>query len=65
MSSIQVTVIERDGKPEYAVIPYDEFLRLQEIAEDMLDLQELREAKKNEGDAQTICFKDVKQLLDV
>lgn len=30
-------IIEKNGKPEYAVIPYDEYVRLLELAEDGLD----------------------------
>lgn len=37
--------IEKEGKKEFAVIPYDEFLALQEMFEDYQDLKDLREAK--------------------
>ncbi len=35
-----VQVIERDGKPEWAVLPYDVFLRLAEEAEMLQDIQD-------------------------
>jgi len=38
-------IIQKAGKNEFAVIPYDEFLRMQEELEDLRDLQELRKAK--------------------
>jgi hypothetical protein len=38
-------IIEKSGKKEFAVIPYKDFLRMQEELEDLRDLQELRKAK--------------------
>ena len=38
-------IIERAGKKEFAVIPYKEFLRMQEALEDYHALKELRKAK--------------------
>jgi PHD/YefM family antitoxin component YafN of YafNO toxin-antitoxin module len=37
--------IEKHGKKEFAVIPYKEFLLMQEQLEDYSDLRELRKAK--------------------
>ena len=38
-------IIEKDGKKEFVVLPYDEFLAIQEALEDFDDLEELRAAK--------------------
>ena len=38
-------IIEKSGKKEYAIIPYKEFLRMQEKIEDYEDLKALRKAK--------------------
>jgi DNA-binding XRE family transcriptional regulator len=43
---MSVQVIERDGKPEWAVIPYEEYERLVEEAEMLQDVQAYDEAKK-------------------
>ena len=43
--SIHPQIIEKNGVREYAVIPYDEFLRIQEELEDFDDLKTLREEK--------------------
>ena len=43
--SIHPQIIEKDGIKEFAVLPYQEFLEIQQIIEDFEDLQELREAK--------------------
>jgi len=39
-------VIEREGKKEFVVLPYDEFLQLQEAMEDFEDLRELRKERE-------------------
>lgn len=44
-------VIKKNGKKEFVVIPYEEFLAIQEALEDYDDLKDLRQAKaesKNE-----------------
>lgn len=33
-------IIKKDGKPEYAVVPYDEYIKLVEAAEDTRDAKE-------------------------
>jgi DNA-binding XRE family transcriptional regulator len=43
---MSVQVIERDGKPEWAVIPYNEYERLVEEAEILQDLRAYDEAKR-------------------
>ncbi|NQV49672.1 MAG: XRE family transcriptional regulator, partial [Candidatus Marinimicrobia bacterium] len=34
-------IIELNGKPEWAVIPYEEFLRIQELIEDAEDIKDI------------------------
>jgi DNA-binding XRE family transcriptional regulator len=43
---MSVQVIERDGKPEWAVIPYEEYERLVEEAKMLQDVRAYDEAKK-------------------
>jgi ribosome-binding protein aMBF1 (putative translation factor) len=43
---MSVQVIERDGKPEWAVIPYEEYQRLLEDAEMFQDVRAYDEARK-------------------
>jgi DNA-binding XRE family transcriptional regulator len=43
---MSVQVIERDGKPEWAVIPYEEYERLVEEAEMLEDVRAYDQAKK-------------------
>jgi PHD/YefM family antitoxin component YafN of YafNO toxin-antitoxin module len=43
--SIHPQIIEKNGKKEFVVLPYEEFLRLQEELEDYQDLKTLREER--------------------
>jgi PHD/YefM family antitoxin component YafN of YafNO toxin-antitoxin module len=43
--SIHPQIIEKNGKKEFVVLPYEEFLRLQEELEDYQDLKTLRDEK--------------------
>lgn len=43
--TIHPQIIEKDGRKEFVVLPYEEFLRLQEELEDYHDLLRLREEK--------------------
>ena len=42
---MRVQIIERHSKKEFAVMPYKDFIRLQEEVEDYHDLRDLRSAK--------------------
>lgn len=44
---MSVQIIERDGKPEWAVIPYEEYERLMEAAEVLQDVRVYDEAKQS------------------
>ena len=39
-------LIEKDGRKEFAVLPYEEFKALEEVMHDYEDLRDLREAKE-------------------
>lgn len=49
MIDLYANILEKDGKKEFAVIPYEEFLQVQEQLACYEDLQLLREAKQAEG----------------
>ncbi|MEM1221807.1 MAG: type II toxin-antitoxin system Phd/YefM family antitoxin [Verrucomicrobiota bacterium] len=63
--SIHPQVIEKEGKKEFVILPYEEFLVIKENLEDYEDLKELREAKATEADAPTTPLSDIRaELLD-
>lgn len=43
--SIHPQIIEKDGRKEFVVLPYEEFLQMQEEIENYEDLRTLREEK--------------------
>lgn len=57
--SIHPQIIEKNGIKEFAVLPYQEFLEIQQILEDFEDLQELRKAKAEEFNAPTLTLSQV------
>jgi hypothetical protein len=54
MRGLHAQIITKNGRGEYAILPYKGFLKIQEQLEDYEDLRCLREAKQAEKDAPTI-----------
>ena len=63
MVSLRAQIIKKNGKKEYAVLPYEEFLKVQEELEDYEDLRCLREAKEAEKEAPTIGMAELKKKI--
>jgi hypothetical protein len=63
MVTLHAQVIKKNGQKEYAVLPYEEFLKAQEELEDYEDLRCLREAKEAEKDAPTIGLAELKKKI--
>jgi hypothetical protein len=63
MIQLHPEFLTRDGKREFAVLPYEEFVALQEILADTADLLDLREAKSQESSAAGVPLRGVKDLL--
>src|SRR5258708_21233987 len=59
-------LIERDGKPEWAVHPYDEYLRLVEQAETLQDIRDYDSAKAalEKGEDEIVPSTVVYAILD-
>jgi hypothetical protein len=58
---LNAQIIKKKGKNEYAIIPYEEFLELQEELHNYEDLRCLREAKAVDKDSPTISIDQVKK----
>lgn len=56
-------IIEKAGKKEFAVIPYKQFLRMQEALEDYHALRELRKAKADPKNQRGRPFAEVAREL--
>ena len=63
MVTLNAQIIKKEGKKEYAVLPYEEFLKIQEELRNYEDLRCLREAKKAEKTAPTIGSDELKKQI--
>jgi len=61
--TLHAEILERNGKKQFAVLPYEEFIAMQERLSDMEDLMELRKAKRAEGRKATVPLTEVKRRL--
>ena len=59
MIELHPEILEKDGQPEFAVLPYKEFQAIRELLIDYEDLRDLRMAKSEEADAQTMSLNEV------
>ena len=57
--SIHPQIIEKDGRKEFVVLPYEEFLRIQEALEDLEDIRVLREERVSAASEATRSLDDV------
>lgn len=46
MINLHPEFITKDGQPQFAVIPYEEFVNLKELLENLKDLEDLRITKQ-------------------
>lgn len=63
MITLHPNFLEQDGKKQFVVLPYSEYLALQEELEDYYDLKALRAAKNEEQEAPTVSFEEAKKAL--
>lgn len=63
---MNVQIIEKNGKPEWAVIPYSEYIKLQDAIEDAEDIKDIQENLKaiQEGEEGTIPGEVTFSILD-
>lgn len=59
MIDLHPEILRRDGKAQFAVIPWEEFVRLREMLEDAEDVLELRRAKENDAGEPSIPLAEV------
>lgn len=63
MIELHPEFLTKDGKKEFAVIPYEEFLKLQEMLEDIEDLKDLRLAEEEDKDSPDFSLEEAKKML--
>ena len=65
MVTLHPSILERDGKKAFAVLPYEEFLKIEEELDDFEDIKDLRTAKAKEATAQTTPLTSVRKELKI
>ena len=65
MIKLHPEVLKKNGVNEFVILPYDEFIALQQILDDAKDLADLREAVAVEKDSPAISLEELKANLDV
>ena len=65
MITLHPEILVKNGKKQFAVLPYEEFLALQERLADAEDLLDLRKAKRADGKKRSIPLSEVKRELDL
>jgi hypothetical protein len=65
MIQLNPEFLRKNGKPEFVVLPYEEFLLLQELLDDLDDLQDLRQAKLEEKEEPTVSLAAAKKMLNL
>ena len=65
MAALNVQIIKKNGKKEYVILPYEEFLKVQEELDNYEDLRCLRAAKQAEHDSPSIGIEDLKNSLNL
>ena len=63
MIKLHPEIIEKDGKKQFVMLPYEEYLAIEEALADAEDLSELRAAKKEEQDAPSVPMERVVEEL--
>jgi PHD/YefM family antitoxin component YafN of YafNO toxin-antitoxin module len=63
MISLHPEILMKNGKKEFVVLPYEEFVALQELLADLEDLRDLRTAKQESTDEPSVTLKEVKAEL--
>lgn len=63
MIELHPEILKKNGKSEFVILPYEEFIALQELLADAQDLTDLREAVKAEGDAPSSSLDELKRDL--
>jgi PHD/YefM family antitoxin component YafN of YafNO toxin-antitoxin module len=64
MLKLHPEVLKKNGKNEFVVLPYEEFVKIQEALEDADDLRALRTAKRRDSKAPGISLAEVRRRLN-
>jgi hypothetical protein len=55
--------LTKNREKEFAVLPYEEFLIIKELLEELEDVRDLRAAKKEEENSPSVSLTEVKRMM--
>lgn len=58
-------IIEKKGKKKFVILPYQDFVKMQEEIKNYEDLRILRKTKKKEGRSPTVSLERAKKELGI
>jgi PHD/YefM family antitoxin component YafN of YafNO toxin-antitoxin module len=65
MIELHPEILSKNGRREFAVLPYEEFQALTEMLADYEDLRDLRAAKAEEGKSETMSLAEARKRYGV
>ena len=65
MLTMHPNILEKNGKKEFVILPYEEFEKVREELEDFEDLKALRKAKAKESNVSTHTLAEAKEILNI
>lgn len=65
MVTLHPNILERDGKKAFAVLPYEEFVKIKEELDNLEDIKDLRAAKAEETTASTASLASIRKELKI
>ena len=60
MTELHPQILEKDGKPSFVVLPYEEYVALGEELEDLRDSRAIRDAAKADRAEKTLPLPDIR-----
>ncbi len=63
MINLHPNILKKNGKEEFVILSFEEFIKVQEELEDFELLKKLREAKEKESMAKMISHEEVKKYI--
>ena len=63
MLKLHPEIVKKNGKKQFVMLPYEEFLELQQQLADAADLIDLRKAKRADGKKRSIPLAEAKRKL--
>lgn len=65
MIKLNPNILERNGEKVFVVLPYEEFILIQDELDDYDDIKKLRAAKAKEANAETIPLAQAKKEFGI